>query len=201
LLNLLLCSWVIVQRVSDWLVSISDEYVKWPEGAVVEATKNKFGIKCNIPNVIGDIDCTNITIKAPTQHNNCYYDRKQNCSIVLQAVVDAYLKFTHLYCGEPGSVHDARILRKSKIYQMVCEATDCFFSNGSFLLADSAYPANSWLVTPLRDFGNLTRQEKKYNLLVNKGRSVVERTFGLLKNRFRRLNKFTEQVIYHIWQN
>jgi len=71
---------------------------------------------------------------------------------------------------------------------MVCEATDCIFPNGSFLLAASVYTANSWLVTPVRDFGNLTRHEKKYNLLLNKGCSVVERTFGLLKNRFRRIN-------------
>jgi len=77
---------------------------------------------------------------------------------------------------------------------MVCEATDCFFPNGSFLLPASAYPANSWLVTPLRDYGNLTCHEKKYNLLLNKGWSVVERTFGLLKNSFRRINKFTEQT-------
>jgi len=33
-------SCVIVQRVSDWLVSISDECVKWPEGVAAEATKN-----------------------------------------------------------------------------------------------------------------------------------------------------------------
>jgi len=153
-----------VQRVSDWLVSISDEYVKWPEGAVAEATKQKFRRKCNIPNIIGAIDCTHVTIKAPTQHKNCYYDRKQNCSIVLQAVVDADLRFTNLYCGEPGSVHDARVLRKSSLYPMVCEAADCFFPNGSFLLADSAYAANSWLVTPLRDRGNLNRQQIKYRL-------------------------------------
>jgi len=108
--------------------------------------------------------------------------------------VDADLRFTHLYCGEPGSVHDARVLRKSNLYQMVCEAKDRFFPNGSFLLADSAYPANSWLVTPLRDRGNLTRQQKKFNFLINRGRCVVERTFDILKNRFRRLHKFTEQT-------
>lgn len=42
-------------------------------------------------------------------------------------------------------------------------------------------------MTPYRDNGHLTREQTMYNYKHSKTRSVVERSFGLLKGRFRRL--------------
>ena len=46
-----------------------------------------------------------------------------------------------------------------------------------------------WLVTPYRSFGNLTQVQKMFNRCHSKTRQVIERSFGLLKSRFRRLTK------------
>jgi len=86
-------SWRVVRRVSDGLLSIADEFIKRPVHAVAQNTKQKFRRKCSIPNIIGCIDCTHITIKAPQHYKEVFFDRKSNYSLILQAIVDADKKF------------------------------------------------------------------------------------------------------------
>ncbi|KAJ1194681.1 hypothetical protein NDU88_003967 [Pleurodeles waltl] len=56
----------------------------------------------------------------------------------------------------------------------------------SHLTGDSAYPNLSWLLTPVRN--PRTRAEDLYNEAHGRTRRVIERTFGLLKARFRCLH-------------
>lgn len=58
--------------------------------------------------------------------------------------------------------------------------------NGHFL-GDGAYPLRSWLLTPYRDTGRLTPQQRNYNYRHSGTRVTIERAFGCLKGRFRRL--------------
>ena len=68
------------------------------------------------PNVVGAIDGSHITIKAPQVNREDYFNGKQNYSINLQGVVDAADKFIDVSTGWPGSIHDARISRLSTLY-------------------------------------------------------------------------------------
>ena len=52
-------------------------------------------------------------------------------------------------------------------------------------IGDSAYPLSKYLITPFK--GELSRQQKEFNRVHSSVRSVVERSIGLLKGRFRRL--------------
>ncbi|VDI71776.1 Hypothetical predicted protein [Mytilus galloprovincialis] len=61
------------------------------------------------------------------------------------------------------------------------------------ILGDAAYPTRRWLLTPFRDNGHLTDQQKKYNQYHSSNRVVIERAFALLKGRFRRL-KYLETI-------
>ena len=49
------------------------------------------------------------------------------------------------------------------------------------LAGDSAYSQTNWLVKPYPDRGRLTQERRKFKTL----RSVVERTFGMLKVHWR----------------
>lgn len=102
------------------------------------------------------------------------------------------MKFTNIYCGEPGSLHDARVLRRSPLYEESQNNKENVFPNNTFLIGDSAYPSLSWLVPPFRDNGYLTPQQKEFNYLHSFTRMSVEKAFGLLKSRFRRIKFFTE---------
>lgn len=55
------------------------------------------------------------------------------------------------------------------------------------ILGDSAYPIKKYLITPYRDYGNLTEQQIRFNYKLSACRVKIENAFGLLKGRFRQL--------------
>jgi len=69
-----------------------------------------------IPQIVGAINGCHIEINAPSQSHEDYFKRKQHYSVNLQTIVDANLKFIHATVGYPGSIHDARVLRLSGLY-------------------------------------------------------------------------------------
>jgi hypothetical protein len=95
------------------------------------------------------------------------------------------MKFTNIFTGWPGCVHDARVLRNSSLYREA-EAGNLVLHD-HHILADSAYPLRNWLITPFKNLGNLTPQQIRFNKKLSSARQVVERAFGHLKGRFRRL--------------
>ncbi|KAJ1134397.1 hypothetical protein NDU88_000849 [Pleurodeles waltl] len=90
----------------------------------------------------------------------------------------------------PGSVHDAYILRNSSIPDMMGQLQ----RHRVWLLGDSGYPNLSWLLTPVRN--PRTRAEERYNEAHGRTRRVIERTFGLLKARFRCLHMTGGSLFY-----
>lgn len=141
----------------------------------------------NIPNVIGAIDGSYIPIKAPRIDAEVYVNRKCFHAITLQAICDHSLKFIDCFVGYPSSVSDIRIFKNSDIYKDIISNLQHYFPNGEFLLGDKAYPVLEWLIPPYIDRGNLGRREHNFNSALSKTRQVIERTFALLKGRFRRL--------------
>ncbi|KAJ1138493.1 hypothetical protein NDU88_004876 [Pleurodeles waltl] len=59
---------------------------------------------------------------------------------------------------------------------------------------ESGYPNLSWLLTPVRN--PRTRAEERYNEAHGRTRRVIERTFGLLKARFRCLHVTGGSLFY-----
>ncbi|KAJ1083601.1 hypothetical protein NDU88_003758 [Pleurodeles waltl] len=87
-------------------------------------------------------------------------------------------------------VHDAYILRNSSIPDMMGQLQ----RHRVWLLGDSGYPNLSWLLTPVRN--PRTRAEERYNDAHGRTRRVIERTFGLLKARFRCLHMTGGSLFY-----
>eukprot|EP00079_Xenopus_tropicalis_P018342 XP_004919788.1 PREDICTED: putative nuclease HARBI1 isoform X2 [Xenopus tropicalis] len=85
----------------------------------------------------------------------------------------------------PGSSHDAYILRQSGLYQA--------FETGQmphgWLLGDAGYPCGQWLITR-------SRAESDFNQAHVRMRSVIERTFGVLKSPFRCLDRSGGSLLY-----
>jgi hypothetical protein len=55
------------------------------------------------------------------------------------------------------------------------------------ILGDSAYPLLPNLLVPYRDNGHLTAAQGRFNAVHSSTRCVIERAFGRLKGKFRRL--------------
>lgn len=191
-------SWNTIVRVSSWIVSIAHEFIKWPEANEVPLVEMGFYRKRSIPGIIGAIDCAHFKINRPKDNAIKYFNRNHYYSLNLQAIVDADKKFLDIHCGEPGSLHDARVLRRSPFFSDVIANQNVIFPNNTFIIGDSAYPNNSWIVPPFRDTGRLTDQQKHFNFIHSSTRIVVENAFGLLRVRFRRVMHFMEQKNNHL---
>ena len=49
-------------------------------------------------------------------------------------------------------------------------------------MADSAYPCREWLIPPFP--GDTDGAQKRFNIAQRKTRNIIERCFGIVKNRF-----------------
>lgn len=109
--------------------------------------------------------------------------------------------FTHVYVGNVGSVHDARVFRLSALQDYVSDPTK--FPDNSHLIGDAVYPLLKQLMVPYTDNGHLTHRQKNYNFCLSSSRMVVERAIGLLKERWRSLLHYLamgliEYIPYHV---
>lgn len=171
-------------RVLNFLLSLMKIYISWPTQERKRMISENFKAKQNIRNIIGAIDGSHVRINRPLEDEETYVNRKQYHSLIIQAICDHSKMFIDVCCGEPGSLHDARVLRRSSLFRKA--QTPNYFGE-YFLLGDSAYPALNWLVTPFKDNGCLTEEQKIFNFKLSSTRMVIEHAFGLLKGRFRRL--------------
>jgi hypothetical protein len=178
-----------VRRVLTFVLSMKKQVIKWPSGDEEAQVTEGFWRKKGINNMIGAIDGSHLEIPKPKTNQAAYINRKGYHSLLLQGVVDHRKKFIDVFCGEPGSMHDARLLRKSALYAQVLSNPNSIGPN-KFIVGDTAYPNLHWLVTPFKDNGHLTREQNMFNYRLSASRIVIEHAFGLLKGRFRRLRKF-----------
>ncbi|XP_064464331.1 putative nuclease HARBI1 [Ornithodoros turicata] len=174
----------IVHRTAVAVMGHAAAFVTWPQGDDARRTIEGFRTNAGFPGTIGAIDGYHIEIKAPKKDHLSYINRKGVHSVILQAICDGEAKFLHCTAGEAGSVHDARVYRRSDFFTNISAET---FPFGSHLVGDAAYPLSENLMTPYRNTGNLTPQHVKYNKKHAKTRVAIERAFGLSKGRFRRL--------------
>ena len=184
------------------LISRKDQFINFPlTRRHIEEQMNEFIDEYGIPQTVGAIDGCHIEINDPPQNKEDYYNRKQHYSVILQAIVDCSLKFLHVSVGYPGSIHDARVLRLSGLFdlgnnQQILESPSRVI-NGTevppLIVGDSAYPLLKWLIKPYADRGRLSPEERKFNIKLSAMRSVVERAFGMLKLHWRPVYKKVEQ--------
>ncbi|XP_017471897.1 PREDICTED: putative nuclease HARBI1 isoform X1 [Rhagoletis zephyria] len=156
--------------------------IEWLDEGKKREAANFFHNKCGFSKAIGCIDGTHITIDPPAQNKDEYIDRKGNTTLCMQAICNEKKKFIHIFVGFPGSSHDSWVLQNSPVYENLPSLCGEYY-----LLGDSAYPCSEYLMTPYKDNGHLTRQQKYYNSKLSKGRVAIEHSFGLLKQRFRQL--------------
>ncbi|XP_066582413.1 putative nuclease HARBI1 [Prorops nasuta] len=180
--------WNCVFNVTYVLQNHAADYIKWPNDYQIKYNIQKFAEISHFPGVIGVIDGCHIPISAPKNHPNSYINRKGFHSIHLQGICDSNRKFIDVFTGYCGSVHDARVWQNSKIKLVIDNECDRYFPNNTHLLGDSAYPLYKILLTPYKDNGHLNEIQINYNRKFCSTRMIIERTFGLLKGRFRKLN-------------
>lgn len=184
---------VICDRLVDLInLHLRDRYVHWPNPAersqLAQQGCNEGRNRGQFCGVVGAIDGSHIELSptvVPEEQQKDYVNRKGWCSIILLAVVDLNLRFRYLSIGLPGSQHDATALAQS----LFPAYSQFIFNPGQYLLGDTAFPLQKWLITPFRDNGHLSDHHHLFNSVLSSMRVMVEQSFGHLKERFRHLTR------------
>ena len=186
-----------IQGVCNSIVKRFPKVISLPTGddllAVIEGYKTRWGF----PMCAGAIDGTHIPVQTPNENHSVYVNRKGFHSILMQAVVDCNYIFRDVVIGWPGSVHDARVLSNSTIFEKGNE--NCLFPAdlseeicgedvSPVIVGDPAYPLLPWLLKGYPGH-NATKNQRLFNYRLSRARMTVENTFGRWKGRYIRFSK------------
>ena len=197
----------IVQETCALIVSkLFHKYIHFPSGDSIDDLVDTFKSKWDVPQCVGAIDGCHIPVASPAMSRTDYYNRKGWYSVILQGVVDHSYRFIDINVGWPGSVHDARVLSQSSIFQKITSGEllpdKTITENGVqiplYLIGDSAYPLKKWLMKPFTHGTVMTPAQRTFNYRICRARIVVENAYGRLKARWRRLMKRNDMNISHI---
>ncbi|XP_063634615.1 putative nuclease HARBI1 [Cydia splendana] len=143
--------------------------------------KNGFYEKFGIPGVCGAIDCTHVALHRPHEYEERFFNRKHFHSLNVQMVCDHENYILNVDASYGGATHDAFIWANSVIrnhFEQLCGTGEIAY------LLDSGYPLREYLMTPV-DGAAEDSPEGRYNDVQKRARSIIERTFGILKGRWR----------------
>ena len=102
----------IITSVTNILSEKAVNEIKMPAGAIqLQQGMRDFHTLAGFPSVIGAIDCSHIPIKAPTDDEAIFVNRKKFHSMNIQVVCDAKRRILNFNVSYPGSTHDAFIWR------------------------------------------------------------------------------------------
>ncbi|XP_026737328.1 putative nuclease HARBI1 isoform X1 [Trichoplusia ni] len=190
---------------------IQRKWIKFPQTRRErDAVKLRFFEKFSIPSVIGCIDGTHIAIIRPSENEERFFNRKHfhsrnvmivsqyfwlllNCNSLLMKLVkylcfiyfqiaDSDLRILSVDASFGGASHDSFVWNQHPVKQHLIELNN----NGEtvFLLGDSGYAQREYMMTPIVD-AHQGSPEEYYTKLHCTARNTVERTIGVLKNRWR----------------
>ena len=115
---------LIVKEVCSEIVSVLlPIHIKLPKGDKLTEVLDGFEHKWGFPQCVGAVDGMHIPIIAPMDCPADYYNRKSYHSIQMQGAVDHLYRFTNIYLGWPGRVHDSRVFVNSTLFQKANEGT------------------------------------------------------------------------------
>ncbi|XP_030948934.1 putative nuclease HARBI1 [Quercus lobata] len=141
---------------------------------------------------IGAIDGVHIPVIIPDEEQHPYYNRKGIITTNCMCACDFDMKFTFACVGWERSAHDMRIF-----LNCLNNESDNFpkAPAGKYYLVDSGYPMRKGFLAPYKGeryhipefqpYEVLHRPEERYNYLHSSLRSVIERTFGVWKNKWK----------------
>lgn len=147
---------------------------------------------------IGSIDGTHISACVPDALQRRFRNRKGFTSFNVMAVCDFDMCFTYVCAGWEGSAHDSRVLNH------VLSKPELKFPRppiGKYYVVDKGYPDRDGFLTPyprlkyhLDEFAARRPKNAKeaFNRAHSSLRSCVERTFGVLKQRWQILTKMPQ---------
>ena len=166
------------------ILSLRDEYIVWPNENERKEISRRILKKYQIPNSVGTIDGTLLELAFMPEADDKadYSGRKYQCSLSTMIVNDDRCKIRYYLAGLPGTSHDNRIWKRTKLYNK----KEDYFSALEYLLGDSAFEPCDAMVSAYKKLPGvpLEYEENRLNDAVSKPRVRSEHTIGIWKGRF-----------------
>jgi hypothetical protein len=184
---------IYVRRCVRALHELKEHVIYWPSQEERNEMKTRLTAS-GFRHCVGIIDGTLVVLDArPEKYGECYYSRKSCYALNLMIVCDDRKRITYYYAGWPGSTHDNRVFRNSKLFRN----RDEYFSYLEYLLGDSAYSTSSIMVQSFKKHSrnaHLPRDLHNFNTLLAQVRIASEHCIGILKGRFQCLKKINIKI-------
>jgi hypothetical protein len=133
------------------------------------------------PGCIGFVDGTFITLQySPLEDWYFYFNRKSSYALNAMVVCTDQRRIIYMRVGDTSAVHDARVFEKSRL----SAHPEAYFGPGEYLIGDSAYPANDYMITPYKKPRSAEPACRQFNPTLSSRRIAIEHLFGLIKARF-----------------
>jgi hypothetical protein len=139
---------------------------------------------------IGAVDGTHIPISPPHDKREPWRDRDGNLTQNVLAICNFDMEFTDLLCGWSGSTADSTLWIEGVRAGAVC------IPQGKYVLGDAGFTNCDFILTPYRGVRYHLREWERsnarpktpkelFNLRHAQLRNIIERIFGVLKERFK----------------
>ncbi|XP_022827716.1 putative nuclease HARBI1 [Spodoptera litura] len=176
------------KAINDTVIALNQEnilkkWVKFPQTrSQRDLIKRRFYEKFGIPAVLGCIDGTHVAIVRPSENEERFFNRKHFHSRNVMIICDADLNILSVDASFGGATHDSFIWNQHSIRSHLITLNDA--GENVYFLGDSGYAQRTYMMTPIVDAAEGSPEEL-YNKMHCSARNVVERTIGVLKNRWR----------------
>ncbi|CAJ0955118.1 unnamed protein product [Ranitomeya imitator] len=159
-------------------------YLHPPDYQSLKDTARIFNARWGFPHCVGALGSFPIPLSSNSTKDGTH-------ALVLHAVVDGQGLLWEACACYPENMSSAAILENFALWELAQERRlqtspkDYFLgkAHNYFLLANSNYPLQSWLLTPYTKIAKLSQREKQYNLHLERALSVAE--IALLRLRAR----------------
>jgi len=209
------CSWRDMQEdfhhsgdtITHWFHIVLDKLVQQHSQLVIQANrKDSHRIRRRLDHskywpffegAVGAIDGSHIAVSVSNNEAAPYRNRKGFLSQNVLAAVNYDMRFTYVLAGWEGSAHDARVLSSAK----AASGSSCFKQplRKGYYLADAGYSNTRMTMVPYRGVRYHLQEQYQaphrpenahelFNLRHSSLRNVIERAFGLFKQRFKIFN-------------
>lgn len=171
-------------RVTKALRSLSQEYIQWPDEEERLIISKEMQKMYHFPHCVSIVDGTlfPLAFEPYTKDAPDYSGRKYGYSLSTLILCDHKRRIRHYLAGFPGSVHDNRIWKASKMYA----DPKSYFSDREYCIGDSAFANSSFMVSAFKKPKGLAIpvQHVKFNEKLASMRIISEHCIGMLKGRF-----------------
>ena len=185
------------RRVTVALRNLSSQYYTWPDEVERATIGKEIFEEFHFPHCVGIADGTlfPLAFEPETEDAPDYSGRKLGYSLSVMIICDNKRKVRHYLAGFPGSAHDNRIYKATKLAKI----PEQHFSDQQYLIGDSAFECSPTMVSAFKKPKGVAIAERneRFNEKMAKLRIISEHTIGLLKGRFPWLRSIRFKINKH----